>query len=156
MEARALARAGDAAACQRALAQAATALDQHIDGDEDPEWIAYFDQAELSAEFGHCFRDLAMPGQAAEHAKVSICGSSARSDFFVTIVLADALLAQGDDEQACAVALQALDAGEQLKSARCLTYLSDFRARLDRLGNARTVRIFREQAAGSRLWQRAS
>ena len=40
-----------------------------------------------------------------------------RSDFFATIVLADAHLAAGEVEQACIVAIKALTAGEQIRSA---------------------------------------
>lgn len=43
-------------------------------------------------------------------------GTHVRSDFFATMVLADAHLRAGDPEEACRVALDALDLGEQLKS----------------------------------------
>jgi hypothetical protein len=57
MEARALARLGDARACDAALAAAIREFDQRNPGD-DPAWFQYFNEAELAAEFGHCFRDL--------------------------------------------------------------------------------------------------
>ena len=59
----------------------------------DPEWFQYFDEAELSAELGHCFRDLG--GHAAAHRPITVSGASScgpRSDFFVTMVLAEARL----------------------------------------------------------------
>ena len=57
-------------------------------------------------------------------------GSHVRSDFFVSIVLADAHLRAGDVDEACRVALDALDLGEQLRSGRCVSYLRDFRTAL--------------------------
>ena len=44
----------------------------------------------------------------------------------MSIVLADARLAAGDIEQACTVTLHALNAGEQIRSARCVSYLREF------------------------------
>jgi transcriptional regulator with XRE-family HTH domain len=51
MEARALARLGDARACDRALAEAVREFERRTP-DDDPDWIRYFDEAELAAEFG--------------------------------------------------------------------------------------------------------
>jgi transcriptional regulator with XRE-family HTH domain len=51
MEARALARLGDAKACDRALAEAVREFERRRP-DEDSGWIRYFDEAELAAEFG--------------------------------------------------------------------------------------------------------
>ena len=83
--------------------------------DDDPGWIRYFDEAELAAEFGHCLRDLGRAADAARYASRSVVADAGagfvRSDFFATIVLADAYLAAGDLEQACATALRALTEG---------------------------------------------
>ena len=68
MEARALARTGDQRACEQALAESARFLDQR-DSDNEPEWITYFDDAELAAESAHCFRDVNSARQAVEHAR---------------------------------------------------------------------------------------
>ena len=153
MEARALARTGDRKGCEQALANAARELDGR-NGDE-PEWITYFDEAELAAEMAHCFRDVDRARQAVEHAQNAMSGSHVRSDFFATMVLADAHLRAGDPEEACRVALDALDLGEQLKSARCVAYLAEFRQRLAAVGDTAAVREFREQAADHRLWSAA-
>ena len=65
--------------------------------DDDPAWIRYFDESELAAEFGHCLRDLGRASDAAQYASQSVgTGDGAgfvRSDFFATMVLADAHLA---------------------------------------------------------------
>jgi hypothetical protein len=89
-----------------------------------------FDEAELAAEDAHCFRDVNSARKAGLHAENAMSGSHVRSDFFATMVLADAHLRTGDVEEACRVALDALDLGEQLKSARCVSYLGEFRQTL--------------------------
>ncbi|MGR7001265.1 hypothetical protein ACU686_29730 [Yinghuangia aomiensis] len=158
MEARALARLGDDAGCSAALSAAMSTFDRHNPG-EDPEFIGYFDEAELSAEFGHCFRDLSQAGQATSYAELCLGGTDGkyvRSDFFATMVLADSLLDRGEPEQACRAAMEALDLGRQLKSARCVAYLGEFRARLDRFDGNAAVTEFLDQAQTHRLWQRSA
>jgi hypothetical protein len=156
MEARALARAGDAPGCELALSRAVTGFERRHP-DDDPQWIRYFDDAELAAEFGHCLRDLGRPAAAARYAAQSLgsaCGP--RSDFFATLVLADAHLRAGDADQACHIALDALQLGQQLQSARCVSYLRDFRADLQPAADTRAFRDFKEQAAASVLWRQAT
>jgi hypothetical protein len=159
MEARALARLGDAKACDRALADAVREYERRTPGN-DPEWIQYFNDAELSAEFGHCLRDLGRPTEAARYASASVAAvddlTFLRSDFFATIVLADAHMAAGEVEQACGVALKALTAGEQIRSARCVNYVCEFRHRLTMAGYSRAATQFQEQACNSRLWRIAA
>jgi hypothetical protein len=159
MEARALARLGDSKACDRALAEAVREYERR-NPEDDPGWFQYFDEAELSAEFGHCLRDLGRAADAARYASRSVGaaadGTFARSDFFATMVLADAYLAAGELEQACGTALVALTAGEQIRSGRCVNYLREFGAHLARAGNTASVTDFRQQALGSRLWRIAS
>ena len=156
MEARALARLHDAKACGHALAESMREFERS-NPQNDPLWIRYFNESELSAEFGHCMRDLGRTDDAVQHAgnALGASGEFARSDFFVSIVLADAHLAAGDIEQACTVTLRALNAGEQIRSARCVSYLREFIGHLPATSN-RGLAEFREQAAGSRLWRIAA
>ncbi|MEU0113437.1 hypothetical protein ABZ137_06825 [Streptomyces bobili] len=151
MEARALARTGDVAACEAALSAATRALESRNSEDE-PEWISYFDEAELAAEAAHCFRDVNSARQAVAHAENAMSGNHVRSDFFATMVLADAHLRAGDAEEACRVALDALDLGEQLKSARCVSYLAEFRQNLSTAGASAAARDLEEEAREHRLW----
>jgi transcriptional regulator with XRE-family HTH domain len=153
MEARALARQGDARACAHALAESTREFERAKPGN-DPEWIRYFNESELSAEFGHCMRDLGRSNDAIQHARnsLSASGEFTRSDFFVSIVLADACARAGDIEQACNITLHALAAGEQIRSARCVSYLREFMNHLPATGS-RVLAEFREQAAESRLWR---
>lgn len=151
MEARALARTGNVRACEAALTAATKALESR-NSDDEPEWISYFDEAELAAEAAHCFRDVNSARQAVAHAEHAMSGSHVRSDFFATMVLADAHLRAGDIEEACRVALDALDLGEQLKSARCVSYLAEFRQNLATAGDSGDVQAFTEQVIEHRLW----
>lgn len=159
MEARALARLGDAKGCDRALAEAMSEFERRMP-EEDPAWISYFNEAELSAEISHCLRDLGRPDDAANHASSSLVAvgdtTFVRSDFFVMMVLADAHLAAGEIERACRVALNVLNAGEQIRSARCIGYLREFRQHLAAAGENRAGTEFEEQAINSRLWRIAS
>jgi transcriptional regulator with XRE-family HTH domain/tetratricopeptide (TPR) repeat protein len=157
MEARAMARSGDARGCHAAL----TAVERTFHAPQpgvDPEFISYFNEAELAAEMAHCFRDLGDAREAARHAALAAPsdGQYARSDFFVSMVLADSLADQGDPEQACHAALDALRIGEALTSARCVAYVREFRHRLGRFNGNPAVRDFTEQAAGQTLWVKAA
>jgi transcriptional regulator with XRE-family HTH domain len=159
MEARALARLGDAKGCDRSLAAAAREFERSKPED-DPAWFQYFDESELSAEFGHCLRDVGRAADATQYASRSLIAvdetTFMRSDFFAMIVLADAYMDAGELEQACSVALNALTAGDQLRSARCVNYLREFRQRLAAAGNSHSAAEFHEQAVSSRLWRIAS
>ncbi len=156
MEARALARLGDAKACGHALSESMREFERGKP-ENDPEWIRYFNESEVSAEFGHCMRDLGRAGDAIQHAGNGLApsGEFARSDFFVSIVLADAHLKAGDIEQACNVTLRALTAGEQIRSARCVSYLREFMGHLP-FTDSRALADFPEKAAESRLWRIAA
>ena len=103
-------------------------FERHTPG-EGPDWIRYFDAAELAAELGHCYRDLGRPDSAIEHADgalASASGDYARSDFFAAMVLADAHLDRGDLDEGCRIAAQAIDVGDRLESARCRSYVDEF------------------------------
>jgi hypothetical protein len=153
MEARALARLGDAPGCDRALSEAVHEFERRNPA-ADPAWISYFDDAELAAEFGHCFRDLGRATGATTYAAQSLGeadGTYVRSDFFATMVLAHAHLGQREVEEGCRVALRALDLGQQLKSARRAAYLREFRNQLATVGSPVLVKEFEEQAAESPL-----
>jgi tetratricopeptide (TPR) repeat protein len=154
MEARALAAAGDASGADRALGDAVRMFERRRPGD-DPEWIAYVDESELSAEFSHCYRDTGRAADSITYAQRCLDAgpsSSARSDFFVTMVLAEGYLAHGELEQACATARQALDIGQRLKSARCAEYLRHFRHGVQPFAETAVVRELAERGTEHPLW----
>jgi hypothetical protein len=158
MEARALARSGDEKACDRAMEAAVANFERHTPGDA-PDWIGYFDAAELAAELGHCHRDLGRPDTAIAHASAALASASgdyARSDFFAAMVLADAHLDRGDLDEGCRIARQAIGVGETLDSVRCRGYLNEFRQRLARHRSSEQARDFAAQLRTSRLWTTAA
>lgn len=71
LEAHGHAQRNDERACTAALSRAETTLDR-ADRTADPQWISYFDDAYLSAKFGHCFHALGQPVQAARFAERSL------------------------------------------------------------------------------------
>jgi hypothetical protein len=71
------------------------------------------------------------------------------------MVLADAHLRAGEAEEACQVALDALRLGEQLKSARCVSYVREFSAGLSGLGPTPLARDFEDRAGDFALWKQA-
>ncbi|MDQ0910189.1 hypothetical protein QFZ22_006174 [Streptomyces canus] len=157
MEARALARLGDERGCDLALVEAERKLSQRT-ADSDPPYIAYFDEVELAAEIGHCFRDLGRSVEATKRGAGSIFGDGLnnRSDFFATMVLAEAYINQGEIGRGFDIALSALQLGDGLKSARCVQYVREFQGRVtDGMRKAAEFRSFGEQACGFRLWKAA-
>ena len=159
MEARAFARIGDAKACSSAIAEAIKIFDRR-DTNNDPEWIQYFDEAELSAEIGHCFRDLGRPVDAVEYATHCLAmidaATSPRSRFFAYMVLADAYLNAGETEQAYGTVAEALNIGEQLRSARCINYVREFRELVTSIGAHAGQSEFEEHARQYRIWRLTS
>ncbi|MGH3564655.1 MAG: hypothetical protein ACRDRH_01200 [Pseudonocardia sp.] len=129
-------------------------FEQHVTGD-GPEWIGYFDAAELSAELGHCHRDLGRSEQAIHHATQALesaSGDYARSDFFVAMVLADAHLDRGDLDEGCRIAEKVLIVDESLDSVRCRSYVEEFQQRLARHQKSSEARQLVSRVSESRLW----
>ncbi|MBE1502656.1 hypothetical protein H4696_009756 [Amycolatopsis lexingtonensis] len=155
MEARALARLGDASGCDKAMSAAVSEFEKRDPENDPADWFSYFNEAELAAELGHCNRDLGRASDGVTYAAQSLgptVSGYVRSDFFATMVLADSHLDNGDLTQACDVALRAIKIGESLKSARCGIYVDEFRARLTRLGHSVESSDFLEKVSETRLW----
>lgn len=152
-EARACAAAGDERGCVAALACAESHFAKSNAAD-DPEWIHYFDEGELAAEFAHCFRDLAQPNQAIEYANRSLAltdAKYARSNVFCKLVLAAAQLQQGDSDSACSTATSAIEGSEGMGSARPDQYIDDFNRRLQESGDDHAIQQFEETRQRSRF-----
>ncbi|MFC4061404.1 hypothetical protein ACFOWE_24145 [Planomonospora corallina] len=131
LEAHAHAAREDRAGCRAALHAAERAFERRRAGGE-PAWIAYFDEAYLSAKMAHCFRDLGDGPRAVRHARRSLemDGRFVRGRMFNLSLLAAGLLECGELEEACTAAGQALDLAGGLQSARTRSYVADLRARL--------------------------
>lgn len=126
MEAHGHAARNDAYACGVALAQAERTFDRAA-REDDPTWLAYFDEAYLAARMAQCFRDLGEAGHSARYARRSLDmdGRYVRGRAFNLSLLATAHAAQGEPEQACVVGRQALDLTVRLTSARSVRYVGD-------------------------------
>ncbi|MCG6493248.1 regulator [Kitasatospora sp. A2-31] len=143
---------GDVRACTTALVRAERSLAAARSGDELPSWARYFDEAQLSDEFAHCYRDLQQWRTSAQHAEKSLRLRSpayARSRIFCRLVLATARLGMGDLDEACSMATDALRAAGEMRSARSLEYVRDFHRRLTPYRGSPVARAFEETARQS-------
>ncbi|WP_431976122.1 helix-turn-helix domain-containing protein [Micromonospora haikouensis] len=131
MEAHALAKANDERACAAALHQAEQALDR-ADRSADPQWLSYFDEAYLSAKFGHCFHALGRNAHAERFAARSLRMDNryVRGKAFNLALLASVHAQQSEPERACTIGAEALTLTAQLRSARAVRYLRDLQAQL--------------------------
>ena len=143
MEAHGHAARDDAHACGAALAAAERTFDRAT-REDDPHWLAYFDQAYLSARMAQCFRDLGEPAHAVRYARRSLDMDSryVRGRAFNLTLLATAHIGQGEPEQACLAGRQALDLTVRLTSARSIRYLRDLVRQLRTNAGVPAVRDF--------------
>jgi len=131
MEARALSSLSD----RRGVVAAILCAEQLIESrrDDEPTWIAYYDQSELAGDTAHCFRDLGMPAEATRCLETALIDTTpARTAAFLRIVASDIALLAGDLDTASSSATTALHQATGLRSARFIRYVNDFRQRLPR------------------------
>lgn len=148
MEARGLASIGDKRACLRAMKRAESSFTKNTEADE-PDWIRYFDHAELHDELAHCFTALRAPREAEHHARLALVQAPdlhPRSRTFCRVSLATSYLDAGDIPRACETAGDALQAAGRIKSARVRSYVRSFDRRLNSYGSQRSIADFRERA----------
>jgi hypothetical protein len=143
MEAHGHAARDDAHACGSARAEAERTFDRAT-REDDPAWLAYFDEAYLAARMAQCFRDLGEADHSARYARRSLDmdGRYVRGRAFNLSLLAAAHAAQGEPEQASAVGRQALDLTVRLTSARSVRYVRDLTHRLRPRAEVPSVRDF--------------
>jgi hypothetical protein len=148
-EARGHALLGDGRSCRRALTRAEEAFDRSNPAN-DPAWISFFGEAEMSAQFAYCFRDLQSPNEAQRFVDSSLAGfgdSYQRSRAFCQALLATVHLQQREVEQACAAGGRAITLFSQLHSARGRVYIEDLRRRLEPYRQEPAVQEFNLRAA---------
>lgn len=133
MEAHGLAQLGDKRASIAALQEAETEFCR-IRKDATPDWMSYFDEAYLSAKFGHTLKDLGEAKEAERFARRSLQMSDGydRGRMFNTALLACTLADQDDVEQAASTGALAVQMAGQVRSVRTTAYLSDVAMRLRR------------------------
>ncbi|WP_431997267.1 sporulation protein [Streptomyces fungicidicus] len=149
MEARALSNAGEKAGAARAMNAAERHFEQ-ADSTDDPTWLSYFDEAELTGEFCHCFRDLRMRREAVEQAQRAVDSTDpayARTLGFCRMVLAQSQLINGDLEAAVTTASLAVDGGDSLQSSRFQRYVTDFQAEVSTHAAHPVVVAFNEKVS---------
>jgi hypothetical protein len=130
MEAHGLALRSDHRGCIGALQRAERYFVQ--DAGQSPDWLAYFDEAYLSAKFGHALRDLNRPAEAERFARNSLKMSEGyeRGRLFNTALLAGVLADQGQVDESVQHAGLALKMSNSMRSVRTSTYLVDVGNRL--------------------------
>jgi hypothetical protein len=145
MEAHGHARAGNSAACARSLAVAETALDR-ADRSADPEWIGYFDEAYLSAKFGHCFKDLRQAETAKKFAirSLDMDNSYVRGRSFNLVLLATSHAQAGEVEAACSVGNEAVGLIQGLQSVRAHEYVRELQRELASYSSSPAVQMFNQ------------
>ncbi|MEW2624384.1 transcriptional regulator [Streptomyces sp. NPDC048106] len=144
---RARAQLGDAR-CWADFDRAGQLLAEATDQDGDPDWVYWFDEAEVLGARASSHRDLAQPGPAANvfaQPQALIDPRHARDTALYTARQADALLDLGDVERACASAHRALDLTEMISSHRSTGPLRDLSTRLAH-ETAPAARDLRERA----------
>jgi hypothetical protein len=148
MEAHGHAARKDPRACAATLAQAERSFDRAARQD-DPAWLAYFDEAYLAARMAQCFRDLGDGRHAARYARRSLDmdGRYVRGRAFNLSLLAGACVMLREPERACAVGQQALDLTARLTSARSVRYVRGLARMLRSQASLPVVREFRDQVA---------
>lgn len=141
MEAHGLALQGDAKASVDALRRAEDQF-ARIRTQNMPEWLAYFDQAYLSAKFGHVLRDLGRPQDAEVFARQSLQMTEGyeRGRVFNLALLAGILADKGELDESLSVTYQALQLAEHVRSNRVTGYLTDVAHRLGRFEQDARVR----------------
>jgi hypothetical protein len=145
MEARGHAGNSDDAACSRALSEAEKFFHRQNVAD-DPDWISYFDAAELAGEGAHCFRDLRNPRMTQEFitGAVELCDPTyTRTLAFVRLVHAASFIQQREPGQAVAIATEAIGLAGNLKSQRYLRYVRDLSTDLDPYAAEADIRAFK-------------
>ncbi|MFE3523979.1 sporulation protein [Streptomyces sp. NPDC059161] len=147
MEARACSNANDLIGAGRAMNEAERHFER-ADTAEDPEWLGYFDSAELMGELCHCFRDLKMRRESVDHAQRAVDDTDpkyARTLGFCRMVLAQSQLLNGELESAVTTASLAVDGGDSLQSARFQRYVTDFQTEVSVHSANPTVSAFNDQ-----------
>ena len=149
VEARALAKAGDATGCGHALAAAESWLERSREGDEDPGWLDFYGPGRLAADAAECYIDLKVPGQVrrfTEQALSEPAEEFVRSRGLRLVVAAVAELESGNLDAACEAGAKAVEVAGRISSARTTDYVRDLLQRLAPYENEPLVKELQERA----------
>ncbi|MFM9370303.1 hypothetical protein [Streptomyces sp. Da 82-17] len=128
-EAGAYALLGDRSACEQALARA-QALFGRGGTDADPEWMSFYNEAELEGLEAQCWSALGQWGRAARHAQRAAHVARTRTPHFTrnialyTAEAADDLARSGRPEEAADAGSRVLDLLDEVQSSRIQSILT--------------------------------
>ncbi len=146
VEAEALANMQDEFGCLKALEYAEHAADQAA-SEEDPYWTG-FDHSRFAGYTGVCYLRLQKPDSALTALRAALTHLKPEANRRRSTILTDlatAYVQQGEVEQGCELASQALSITKQTRSAMVLQRLQDFRYQLKPWENLQVVRDLDEQ-----------
>ncbi|MGW0602320.1 MFS transporter [Streptomyces sp. NPDC002644] len=149
VEARAHARAGDAAAAGTALKASESWLERSREGDNDPSWLGFYGYDRFCADAAECYRDLKAPGQVRRFTEQALSQPTeeyVRSHGLRLVVSAVAELESGNLDAACEQGVRAVEVAGRISSARTTEYVRDLLTRLEPYGDEPRVVELRERA----------
>ncbi|MGW7366095.1 MFS transporter [Streptomyces sp. NPDC054841] len=149
VEARAHAKASDAAAAGAALRAAEAWLERSREGDADPSWLGFYSYDRFAADAAECYRDLKAPRQVRRFTEQALSRPTeefVRSHGLRLVVSAVAELESGNLDAACAAGTRAVEVAGRISSARTTEYVRDLLHRLEPYGDEPRVAELRERA----------
>ncbi|MFE6871691.1 MFS transporter [Kitasatospora sp. NPDC057692] len=149
VEARAQAKARNAAACATALGAAESALERARAGDPDPAWIDFYAYDRLAADAAECFRDLGVPSKVRQFTREALARPTegfVRSHGLRLVVSAMAEAEAGNLDAAVAAGERAVDVAGRISSQRSREYVVEMLRRLEPFQGERRVRELTERA----------
>ncbi|MFD7227050.1 MULTISPECIES: MFS transporter [unclassified Streptomyces] len=149
VEARAHAKASDAAAAGAALKAAESWLERSREGDADPSWLGFYSYDRFAADAAECYRDLKAPRQVRRFTEQALSRPTeefVRSHGLRLVVSAVAELESGNLDAACAAGTRAVEVAGRISSARTTEYVRDLLHRLEPYGDEPRVAELRERA----------
>ncbi|HEY9373898.1 MFS transporter [Streptomyces sp.] len=149
VEARAHAKANDAAAAGAALKAAEGWLERSREGDGDPSWLGFYSEDRFAADAAECYRDLKAPRQVRRFTEQALSRPTeefVRSHGLRLVVSAVAELESGNLDAACAAGVRAVEVAGRISSARTTEYVRDLLHRLEPYGDEPRVMELRERA----------
>ncbi|MFF7992482.1 MFS transporter [Kitasatospora xanthocidica] len=149
VEARAQAKARNAAACATALGAAESALERARAGDPDPAWIDFYAYDRLAADAAECFRDLGVPSKVRQFTREALAKPTegfVRSHSLRLVVSAMAEAEAGNLDAAVAAGERAVEVAGRISSQRSREYVVEMLRRLEPFQGERRVRELAERA----------
>ncbi|MFD7901765.1 MFS transporter [Kitasatospora sp. NPDC059722] len=149
VEARAQAKARNAAACATALGAAESALERARAGDPDPSWIDFYAYDRLAADAAECFRDLGVPAKVRQFTREALAKPTegfVRSHGLRLVVSAMAEAEAGNLDAAVAAGERAVEVAGRISSQRSREYVVEMLRRLEPFQGERRVRELAERA----------